>query len=378
MNLNIKNNNTLYRKSTYETLITRNKHNITNEKSKYSNKIVELPDSMGMYLRPENHTEYIDNFVYIRRTIQINSSDRNLTYFKSPFNFTTYVANNQIINSGPLQQVISNSASPMMKTDPKYDVYLTPRIGLIIPNIYKINLNKIIIPNFFTINQKNIVSTDPDYILYNNIGIFLMNYLLSSTININDEFFVSSSGVFIIVVNIVINEKINIIINYDPSTVVSYIYNITTVSDIYQYKVDSNSPSKYQRVLHLNIKELNDNFDYSTSKILSTFRLIPKSIKNKFLYADTKNIQKIFDDAPIKLNKFSIQLTDSNNIELKIYFLDYDIINQSNACCCSYEQKIYSCPCNYILHPLNPKYQIYLFFNFQYKYMVINNKINNI
>jgi hypothetical protein len=126
--------------------------------------------------------------------------------------------------------------------------------------------------------------------------------------------------------------------------------------------------------MHLNIYELNDNYDYTTNKTITTFKLYPKVIKNKFLYASTKRIHKIFDKVPLKLNKLSVQLTDNNNVPLQILFLDYDIIDPTNKCKCTPDNKIYSCVCNYILHPLNPKYQIYIFFSFLYKRMIIDEK----
>ena len=351
MNINIDKNNTLYRKSTYDLQSQYPIKNKSLHKLSFierSNIPAKLNDNMGFYIRPDNYSYYIDNFIYIKRTIQINSSNRNINYFKSPFNFTTYIANNQIANN----------------TD------LKPRIGTIIPNIYKINLSKIIIPNYYTINQELIINNA----LYNDIGIYLMN---NSNIQINNTYFINPLNVFITIVNIVINNKINIIINYDPSFVISFLYNNNIINKIYKYNVDVDSYSKQQRLIHLNIKELNDNYDDIINNIITTFRLFPKSIKNKFLYADTKNIKKIFDNIPLKLNKFSIQLTDNNNTELKIFFLDYAIVNPNEKCICTPENKVYSCSCNYILHPLNPKYQIYIFFDFQFKDMVINYNTNN-
>ena len=153
MNLDIENNTTLNRKLTYEPSVLNLKKNMKNNKNinvEHSKNIVDLPDSSGLYVRPNNYTDYINNYMILKRTIQINSSNRDVKIFKSPFNFITYVANNQIVNNGPLIQVLSNGATPIMKPDPKYDTYLAPRIGTIIPNISKINLNKIIIPNYLT------------------------------------------------------------------------------------------------------------------------------------------------------------------------------------------------------------------------------------
>jgi len=382
MNIDIGNNTTLNRKLSYESSTTnttdRSKQYIKNIQKSFieqTNNIIKLPDSLGLYSRPNNFIDYIDNYVIIKRTIHINSDNRNVNYFKSPFNFTTFIANNQVVNNAPLIPTLTNGPTPIFKTDSRFDVYLTPRIGVIIPDLYKINLNKIIIPNYFTINQQQITGN----ILYTNIGTYLMTYLASYKLTINTTIFVPLPvNNFITIVNLVADSKINIIINYNPSIVVSYLYNATlVVSNIYQYSVDTDSSSKTQRVLHLNIKELNDNYDNTTEPNVTTFRLFPKSIKNKFLYADTKSIKKLFDKVPVKLNKCSIQITDTYNNILQINFLDYDIVNPSNICQCSPEHKNYACPCVYILHPLNPKYQTYMFFNFEYKYMIINEKMTD-
>jgi len=356
--MNIKKNKTLNRKATYEPAFTNNRVVPFIDNSiktiQLSHNVADLPDSYGIYSRPDNFTEFIDNHTYINRTIQISSADRDFNIFKNPLSFTTYVGNNQMSNNK----------------------FIEPRIGSIIPNIYKINLNSIIIPNNFNI-IKNDVSNDD---LYIQIGIYLIQNL--DNLSNNKTFLVpitsnpNISNIFITIVNFVINSKINIITNYQPSNVFSFVYFNDIIQSIYEFYVDCICSSRKERSLHLNIYELNDDaheYTTTTNQTISTFKLYPKVIKNKFLYADTKNIEKVFDKTPLKLNKFSIQLTDNNNQPLQIFFLDNNV-STTNQCLCVPSCRNYSCSCNYILHPLNPMYQIYIFFNFLYKDMVIDDK----
>ena len=151
----------------------------------------------------------------------------------------------------------------------------------------------------------------------------------------------------------------------------SYISSVYTLLSANSFNVDENYNMKKQRVLHLHIKEFNDQYDNQTSNIITTFRLYPRYIKNKFLYADSKNIKKVYEMQPRKLNKITIVLADSFGNPIHINFLDTDVSSKCNACICTPDVKNYSCPCNYILHPYNLYRQLYLFFVFGY-YQVIH------
>jgi hypothetical protein len=377
--MNIKKNRTLFRKATYEPAFTSNKIIPVIDSSvqiiEHSKNAEKLSDSYGIYLRPENHTDYIDNHTYINRTIQISSADRDFIIFKNPFDFTTYVGYNQVLFKD--RNVFNPNGSLNNNYGVGEDKFIRPRIGTIIPNVYKINLNSIIIPDHFNIVQDDVSNND----LYTEIGSFLLANL--SALANNKTFLVPITtapnihNIFITITNFVPNTKINIITQYDTSTVYSYVYNNTSIQHIYKYHIDCSYSSRKDRSLHLNIYELNDDVHEYTTTVnqkISTFKLYPKVIKNKFLYAETKNIEKVFDKTPLKLNKFSIQLADTNNVPLQIFFLDYDV-STTNVCICSPINKDYSCSCNYILHPLNPMYQMYIFFNFLYKNMNIDNKL---
>lgn len=358
--MDIKNNKTLKRKSSYIPSVFRD-----DKKEDHIDYIIKninlqnyqktVSNNLGIYIRPIEFDIYIDNNASINRTIQINSSNRNITFFQSPFNFTTYIGNNNFFNDG------------------KKDIYITPRIQNIIPNITAINLKKIIIPNNFTIIETNI-SNNIKYIIIKNLTDDV-NKLISNQIEINKSYLINST--IITIVNFVNNKKLNFIVNYDPKNVFSFLLNNNNeidINNILLYYVDYSNPSKQQRIFNLVIKELDDHFNYDTnnSNDIATFKLYPSSIKNKFLYADNKDITKIYDiNNPIKLNKLSIILLDNNFKILKINFLDNELSTTilNNKCNCNQDSKEYSCSCNYILHPFNPNYQLYLFFDFKYKQM---------
>ena len=107
-----------------------------------------------------------------------------------------------------------------------------------------------------------------------------------------------------------------------------------------------NSANK-QKIFNLCIKEFNDNFGYDTNNSNTiTFKLLPKSLKNKFLYADTRNIKKHFNNNNIKTKKISISLLDNLNNKVKINNLDYDINTPDNCICCvDNECKNFTCCC---------------------------------
>jgi len=368
-NIDIKFNTTLGRKSTYIPSLLRNiddgNMNDTIEE-KIKSDIHFDQESLGIYLRlkefkfsKELKDIYIDPSKSIKlftKSIQIDSLDRNIQLFQNPLNFITYIGhNNSSIENGTIIQI-------------------EPRIHNNIPNISTIKLRKMIIPKFTNIIKYQILDSDINYQMLLNIG----NDLLKKDIQLNSSFLIDNNIVTIVNYKYVDNkyEKINFIINYLKLDVYSVIYNTseTIINSIYKYNVDTGFDSKKQKIFNLIVKELDDNYDYSTSNVISTYRLYPKTIKKNYLYADSKNIEKIFDKVPVKLNKLSISLNDSNNNQLNINNLDLDVINKCNSCICKYEEYNYACHCSYILHPLNPLYQIYLFFSFRYLDIKLNKK----
>lgn len=355
--MDIKLNRTLKRKATYIPSVFRD-----DKKEEHISDLIrhitiykhhnKISNNFGIYLKPNEFDIYIDNYKSIKRNIQINSNNRNYDFFLSPFKFITYVGNNNVISDGV------------------NEIYVAPRIQNIIPNISTINLNKIIIPNNFTINETNIIN-NVNYIEIKNLIPTINQLLNKNQLQIDSSYLINNS--IVTIVNFVNNKKLNFIINYDPKNVYSFLINNNQINNtsIFLYNINYSNTYKNQRIYNLVVKELDDRFDYETNNSASsaTFKLYPSSIKNKFLYADSKNIKKVYDTNPVKLNKLSISLLDNNFNELKLNFLDNDVNSNTNKCECNNESKKYSCSCNYILHPLNPNYQIYILFDFIYKQM---------
>jgi hypothetical protein len=362
--MDIKKNRSLNRKSTYISSLE-----YAFEQDKLKNKIIisDKPydiqktkpinvntNNIGFYFKQLNYNNYLDQLGTIKRSIQINGIDRDIKYYPSPFKFITHIESN------------------LIGTDQNNkNLYIYPFIKNKIYPINTINLKKIIIPNNFNIikikitdqnNQNILIINDLQQLLNDNLLAINNSYLLSDCI--------------ITVVNITPN-KLNIIKNYDSSIVYSYTINNNQIlnNNIYQYQLKKNNPSTKHRIFYLKINEFDDNYDYNTNGDNSscTFKLIPKSLKSYFLYANTKNIQKIFDKQNIKTKKISITLLDDTYNEIKINNLDYEINTDNKCICCPFNEcKNYSCCCNYILHPYNPMYQMFVYFNFTYKQLIPN------
>lgn len=306
---------------------------------------------------------YLQNNYYKKliKGIHIDSGNRDINYFISPFNFNVYISSN-------------------------YN-YVEPRIQVKLPNIRTINLTKAIIP-LYTLIIRNNISINADIQIIGNYFIANINILLIDTtymipnIDISniDSIYTSPQNGIITIVSI--NDdysKINFIINFYTAHVFSFIFVSNVLTTVYMYYVNANYNAKKERVLNLNIKELNDDHEHTTAittSIISTFKLYPKSLKNRYLHANTSNIKKIFEQQPRSLNKLSILLTDASGNEIKLNYLDKDVYTKSTSCYCSIEQIKYSCPCNYILHPYNRYYQLTLFFKFEYSNLVYQSELN--
>jgi hypothetical protein len=365
--MDIKNNRSLNRKSTYISSLEyafeqdkqKNKIIISEKPSEKPFEIHNIPtinvvtNNIGYYIKQLNYDDYLKHLGIIKRTIQINGNNRDIKYYPSPFKFTTYIESN------------------LIGTDEnRKNIYTYPFIRNKIYPINSINLNKIIIPNNFNISKTKILDlTNPNILIINS----LQQLLTTNQLKINQSYSLLNN--IITVVNIT-STKINIINNYDSNIVYCYtIINQIIDNNVFKCQLKYDNPSTKHRVYYLKINEFDDSYDYQTNGDNSscTFKLIPKSLKSNFLYANTKNIQKVFDKKNIKTKKITISLLDDSYNEIKINNLDYDIQTDSKCICCPFEEcKNFSCCCNYILHPYNPMYQMFIYFSFTYKHLIAN------
>jgi hypothetical protein len=357
--MDIKNNRSLFRKNTYVPSVFKEKEIEKKEiepiKSNDINKYLTLTSyNRGFFIRPFDNISYQNHLRVITKTIQINGNNRNIIYYPNPFNFTTHIESNII--------GFDNNGN---------NLYTYPFLKNKLPPIKSINLKKIIIPNNFTIVKLSVELEEIEYTIINDLQqLFNTNKLLpNSSHMINNNVYT--------VVNIT-NNKINLIKNYFTNKVYNFVLtNGTIQNNIYYFTLISNNSASKNRIFHLCVKEFNDNFNYHTdhSSNTVTFKLLPKSLKNKFLYADSRNIQKNFKQNYVKTNKISISLSDGFNNQIKINNLDYDI-NTPESCICTIdcECKNFTCSCNYILHPLNPLYQLFMYFEFTYFDMILSDQ----
>ena len=187
--MNITNNRSFSRKSTYipSLFIDDHKHEYLDNIIKYMikkkpNKIIES-NNLGLYIRPNNYDDYIDNYQTVHRNIQINSGDRNIKIYPDPFKFVTHVGNSMISFDDTGKQINTH-----------------PCIRNKLPVLKKIYLRKIIIPNNYLIIKKKI--SDYDYIKDIKDKI---EELILSQININQTYLIDKH--FFTVVNYIQNEK---------------------------------------------------------------------------------------------------------------------------------------------------------------------------
>jgi len=291
----------------------------------------------------------------IKRSLQICSDNRDITIYPDPYNFVVNIDNNNtyIDSNGKTQ-------------------YIEPRIQTMIPNMHSINLNKLIIPKLTMINRTQMNMAISPYTIIN-------TFILSNIplIILNSTYYLNTINTYITIVNFYMNgsnmNKINFIMNYDINTVYNFNYNdaMTILQSVYMLSINTDFNTKFQKILHLHIHELDDNYAHSTTNNSATFRIFPKSLKGQYLHANTNNIIKLYDKIPRKITKLKISIKDDTDTPIKTMYLDYNIQKQTIKCNC-YENMNdidYSCSCKYLLHPYNPIYQIYLFFYMEFIYM---------
>jgi len=367
--MDISKNRSLDRKNTYIPYIFKDEFDETEEisiKIHDINKYLTLAsNNRGMYIRPLTNHIYKNHLRVINKTIQINGSNRNLKYYPNPFNFVTYIESNHI-------------GSVIVKEDnkdiEKEKLYTFPFIRNKLPPIRSIKLNKIIIPNNYNIIKKDINANND----FSSIKSELISLLNQNKLNLNSNHKINNN-IFTVVNKI--DKKINLIKNYNINFVYEFsLNNDNEITNIFEYTVlieFINSASK-QKVYNLCVKEFDDISNYSTDHSNTntiSFKLLPKSIKGKFLFANSRNIQKNFGQNSVKTKKISIKLLDNFNNDIKMNNLDYDINTPENCICCiENECKNFTCCCNYILHPLNPLYQIFIYFDFQYLDLILSDQ----
>jgi hypothetical protein len=104
--------------------------------------------------------------------------------------------------------------------------------------------------------------------------------------------------------------------------------------------------------------------------LLSIFVDSPdKDLKNLYLNAAEKHNKKLIEDPYFYDAGFDLFLPKNEKEEdggTRFFSNSINKFDFKVKCCAKIYNRKYSCSCNYILHPFNPNYQLYLFFNFTY------------
>ena len=162
--MDIKNNRSLQRKNTYIPSIFKDDEEKELEETELQ--LIKLDDikkyitltsqNRGFFIRLLNNDSYKNHLRIIKKTIQINGSNRNIKYYPNPFEFTTYLESNNIGTDN------NNN-----------NLYTYPFIKNKLPGIKSINLRKIIIPNNYNIVKSHIQPSDPENNIIVNLQLLL-------------------------------------------------------------------------------------------------------------------------------------------------------------------------------------------------------------
>ena len=291
-------------------------------------------DNLGLYTYWGNY--YIDD-TKMFPDIQIEefdlnlfSGDRDLDINKNPLNFIIW-----------LNQQNSNNRKCHL-----------PRV---FKNIKYINFEHIIFPKFIQLIKVSMINDLSYNQIINDIAnnIFTdisLNLNLINTSFLNYQICNVKNTLNFLQINFTINNRSNVIYEYTNN-------NNIIILDKY-YGIPTNSPGNH--IQYISIHPTNNKFILNT-KYKSIFRpVFPKLKSNTDLYTAIKKSLIIYKNTDLlNIYKININLLDHNYNPIIINNLDYYVDN--NKCSCDIGRKKYSCPCYYLRHPLNPKFQLELF-----------------
>jgi len=316
-------------------------------------------DSLGIYIAFSKYCKLEDNKIklnYHENNLIIDSSDRDFTFFKNPFEF--------VVKFDPL---------------PSDNGPIIERKG--IKNIKYILIDTIRIPLFYSLNR-TISNPDNDIIslIKNNIINDINNkynlqnltgnqlqFTLNRIQNIYSNKQFNFNNGTIEICNFVLTDINNWQCNYTLNTDNTTAYLITNSNNNYSssyYKVSTQNRIDNANIVYLQIKELTTT-NISTDSTVSFYApLYPKKITkniNPMIQFDCKKNLKIYKDTDLQhMDKLSICLYDNNYKKITNLFLDNTV--NATICKCGIEDINYSCSCYYLRHPGNPMWQMNMLF----------------
>ncbi len=340
------------------------------------------------YTKP---TAYFNNFHNNGRSeiikeyiTHINSIDRDIIKYPSPFNF--------LVRCAPLANDLNASISRTFE------------------NIRYIKLETAILPLKYYLNQTNITSNTiidtPNYLplviknLFNSPLVEPNTVIIDNLENTDLKWIIIYAKSYVNLqytnTNIYSEEynkyKDNIVISYtqlipDYATKMSICYECiynpsTNTYTTFKYELSNLSiaDDKYT-IMYLN--DINDVSNYSTNKILSNaFNVLyPDLIECNSLYIDCNYVEKIYKYSSLgNVERMLINLTNSMGKQLttNIIAQDNKLSNfDSTICTCSINSngsiiRDYKCICSYIRHPRYISHQV----NFMFKFGIIETDMN--
>jgi len=164
-----------------------------------------------------------------------------------------------------------------------------------------------------------------------------------------------------------INAKFTIINSaVTPSVSIAYelVYNGTIANTITnRYVVDTTKDLSTDRYTMLNIDEITDNTQSSTSGKSQYNFLYPDYITTNYFYGDNHFVDKIYKNTKLGMIKnLTMQLSDSfGNLIKGGKYID-TTITTGKSCTCDDTPNVYNCSCNYIRHPYYRNFQLTLMF----------------
>lgn len=220
-------------------------------------------------------------------------------------------------------------------------------------NVKYIAIEHIVFPNYIQMIKQILPVTD---ILYNDINDMMND--LSAEINYQYEY--NGNSYEICNKNIKNGSTyINFTINQNKEKVFEYVKTESTYV-IYTY-VPISIDKIPNSVQYISLKQFDNEQIYNTHGHNMFKFILPRLKKDINLYSYLKRHITVFRDSNVQnLNKMQITLLDSNSQKIIINGFDFDYTTNKNYGL--NEDKDYSSPEYYLRHPLNPRFQVDIFF----------------
>lgn len=339
------------------------------------------------YDKYDKASAYFNNFhdngrsdIIREYVVHINSSDRDILRYPSPFNFLVKCAPLSTDTNASISRKFENVRYLKLETaiiPIKYYLKKTDITSNTIVNLPDCSLppilNLLVEPYNLPVSNTTINYNDVSFKI-----IYAKNYPITASTSASTEEYINFSNKIVIVYCVQINDiATRMTICYE--TIFNKSNSITTTFK-YEFTNISTTNDKYS-LLYLN--DINDISSFSTNKDLSnSFNILyPDLIENNSLYVDCTYVEKIYKYSNLgNLNQLLINMTNSMGKQLTINKLAQDtkISNiDSTICTCTTDAngdiiRDYKCICTYIRHP---RY-IYNQINLMFKVGVIETDMN--